>query len=485
MIEKLWLYPPLAIARLGTSTAPCDNFNWSADDLRPRGTGKTTIQPAQTLQIAADGNVTASIPAAISFKDAQGFKPVCPFFELHGQWRTSAGVITEGAITPEVLAQFGLTTRDLQWQVSVANLKPFHYTSATGDRIVGTVEIIGDVTTKQPLLGISPTDGSPPLATATNPLPLGSIQLTIPNDAFPEIRLRFTPAIGAVYGPTNLQQRLDDLRQRYASPSWPSAVSKSWQTFALPPERLILNPTATWCQFALGEDPRTNPGGLFAIEDDTGISLGLADDVCDGLITCSVQGLSAVGRIVVAPPDYAPDRRPITSLADGLSDRVSRQRVSEPDYVDDMNLTAAEVGDLLERVLETMEAMNLDFQNDRVRSENRNIAIAQGLQPTAAEDKAFPLMDAITGRSLPLTEFGRQRHRRFVSLEVFEDRLRENPDLITKWIREPMTTDRYYDRKMPALMRGSDRYPMHVTRRQYDLLVAWANRLRQDAEAGS
>jgi hypothetical protein len=72
-----------------------------------------------------------------------------------------------------------------------------------------------------------------------------------------------------------------------------------------------------------------------------------------------------------------------------------------------------------------------------------------------------------------------------VSLEVFEDRLRENPDLITKWIREPMTTDRYYDRKMPALMRGSDRYPMHVTRRQYDLLVAWANRLRQDAEAGS
>jgi hypothetical protein len=477
MIEKLWLYPPLAIARLGTSATPCDNFNWSADDLRPRGTGKTTIQPAQTLQIAADGTVTASIPAAISFKDAQGFKPVCPFFELHGQWRTSAGVITEGAITPEVLAQFGLTTRDVQWKVEVGNLKPFHYTSATGDRIVGTVEIIGDVTTRQPLLGISPTDGSPPLATATNPLPLGSIQLTIPNDALPEIRLRFTPAIGAVYAPTNLQQRLDTLRQR--------VNNSTWQNFQLPTERLILNPTATWCQFALGDDPRTNPGGLFAIEDDTGISLGLVDDVCDGLITCAVGGLSAVGRIVVAPPDYAPDRRPITSLADGLSDRVSRQRVSEPDYVEDLNLTAAEVGDLLERVLETMEAMNLDYQNDRVRGENRSIAIAQGLQPTAAEDKAFSLMDAITGRSLPLTEFGRQRHRRFVSLEVFEDRLRENPDLITKWIREPMTTDRYYDRKMPALMRGSDRYPMHVTRRQYDLLVAWANRLRRDAEAGS
>jgi hypothetical protein len=477
MIEKLWLYPPLAIARLGTSATPCDNFTWSADDLRPRGTGKTTIKPAQTLHVAEDGTVTASIPKEISFKDAQGFKPVCPFFELHGQWRTETGV-QEGAITPEVLAQFGLTTRDLQWKVEVANLKPFHYTLANGDRIVATVEITGDVTTSQLLRGISLADGSPPLATANNPLPLGSIQLTLPNNDFPEIRLRFTPAMGAVYGPTNLQQRLDELRQRVSN--------SDWQSFQLSPERLILNPEAVWCKFSTtDDDPRTNPGGLFATEDDTGISLGFVDDVCDGIVTCSVGGLSAVGRIVVGPPDYAPDRRPLTSLADGLSDRVSRQRVSEPDYVEDMNLTSAEVGDLLERVLETMEAMNLDVQNNRVRGENRNIALAQGLSETAAEDKAFPRIEEILGRPLPLTEFGRQRHRRFVSLEVFEDRLRENPDLIAKWIREPMTSDRYYDRKMPALMRGSDRYPMHVTRRQYDLLVAWANRLRRDAEAGS
>jgi hypothetical protein len=475
MIEKLWLYPPLAIARLGTSTTPCDNFTWSADDLRPRGTGKTTIKPAQTLRIAADGTVTASVPTEISFKDAQGFKPVCPFFELHGQWRTETG-LQEGAITSKVLAQFGLTTRDLQWKVEVANLKPFHYTLANSDRVVATVELTGDVTTKQALGGISPTDGSP-LATAANPVPLGIMQLTLPNDDFPEIRLRFTPAIGAVYGPTNLQQRLDALRQRVSN--------SDWRNFQLPPERLILNPESVWCQFSLSDDPRTNPGGLFATEDDTGISLGLVDDVCDGIITCSVQGLKAIGRIVVAPPDYAPDRRPVTSLADGLSDRVSRQRVSELDYVADMNLTTAEVGDLLERVLETMEGMNLDFQNDRIRSENRNIALAQGLSENAAEAKAFSQIEQILGRPLPLTEFGRQRHRRFVSLEVFEDRLRENPELIAQWIREPMIGDRYYDRKMPALMRGSDRYPMHITRRQYDLLVAWANRLRRDAEAGS
>ena len=476
MIEKLWLYPPLAIARVGKSTTPCDNFHWGENDLRPRGTGKTTIEPAQTLQVGEDGSVSAIMPKEITFKDTEGFKPVCPFFELHGQWTTDTG-IQEGAITPEVLEQFGLTTRDLQWKIEVANLKPFHYTLADGDRLFAQVEISGDITTKQALLAISPTDSSPPLATEANPVTFGHIQLTIPNETFPEIRLRFTPAKGDVYGPTNLPERLEALRQR--------VNDSQWQNFRLPDQNLILNPEATWCQFSIGDDSRTNPGGLLAIEDDTGISLGLVDDVCDGIITCSVQGISAVARIVVAPPDYAPDRRPLTSLADGLSDRVSRQEVSDADYVEEMELTTAEVADLMERVLETMEAMNLDYQNNRARAENRSIALNQGLPVNAAEDKAFASIEAISGRPLPLTEFGRRRHRRFVSLEVWEDRLRENPDLISKWIREPMTGERYYDREMPALMRGSDRYPMHITRRQYDLLVAWANRLRQDTEAGS
>jgi hypothetical protein len=480
MIQKLWLYPPMAIARLGASDTPCDNFHWGANDMRPRGTGQTTIQPAETLHVAADGAVTSSIPSEITFKDAQGFKPVCPFFELHGEWSTETGVET-GPITPQVLAKFGLTIKDLQWKVEVANLKPHHYTLSKGDRIVATVELTGDVTERHLLLGISPQDAQQPLASLDKPLPLGSIQLTCPTDEFPEIRLRFTPGKGAVYGPTNLKERLENLNQRVGNNS-------TWKNFELPPEHLILNPEATWCKFvATNEDSRTNPGGLYAAEDDTAISLGLVDDVGDGVISCSLAGVAqAKARIVVGPPDYAPDRRPVTSLADGLSDRVERDEVLDPAYVDDLNLTAAEVRDLLERVLETMEAMNLDFQNNRARGENSNIAVFDESQPPeAAADKAFPEMEPVLGRPLPLTEFGRQRHRRFISLEVFEDMLRERPELIDKWIREPMTDERYYDRKMPALMRGSDRYPMHITRRQYQLLLAWANRLRRDAEVGT
>ena len=116
------------------------------------------------------------------------------------------------------------------------------------------------------------------------------------------------------------------------------------------------------------------------------------------------------------------------------------------------------------------------------RGENASIAQQQGLPESAARDKAFPQMDPVLGRPLPLTELGRQQHRRFVSLEAFENLLRENPDLLASIVREPMTGNKYYDQQMPALMRGSDRYPMHISRRQYDLLMAWVQRLHRDTE---
>lgn len=462
MIQKLWLYPPLASARLGPSSTPCDSFQWGPNDLRPRGTGKTTVQPVETLHVAEDGRGTSKVPTEIAFKDEAGFKPVCPFFELHGEWTTKQGAAT-GPITRKILAGFGLTAGDLTWTIEVANLKPFHYTLAADDRIIARLELTGDITERQALRGMSRPDAGQPLIPVGQHLPLGSVQLTRPTGKFPEFRLRFTPAAGWVYGPTNMAERSSE--------------------FVLPTERLMLNPTAPWCQFSFsGDDFRTNPAGLFAT-DNNGVSLGLVDDVCDGFISCALPGVApAFARIVVGPPNYAPDRRPFTSLADGLTDRVKRHEVHDPAYVEDMELATLEVQDLMERIFETMDLMNVDFQNDRARRENRAIAMEQGLPPAAGENKAFERGEPVVGRPLPLTERGRERHRRFVSLEVFEDILREQPDLIERIIREPMTGDRYYDRRMPAVMRGSDRHPMHITRRQYELLVAWVRRLRQDVE---
>src|SRR6266700_4778649 len=180
MIQKLWLYPPLAFARLGRSETPCDSFYWGPNDVRPRGTGKTTIQPAETLHVAVDGTVTSSLPTEIILKDAAGFRPICPFFELHGEWSTQDGTVHSGPITQQALTLFGLTAHDLKWKVEVANLKPFHYTLVTDYRIGAIIEITGNVTERQLLHGISPSNAQQPLIPVGQFLPLGSVQLTHP-----------------------------------------------------------------------------------------------------------------------------------------------------------------------------------------------------------------------------------------------------------------------------------------------------------------
>ena len=193
-----------------------------------------------------------------------------------------------------------------------------------------------------------------------------------------------------------------------------------------------------------------------------------------------------MARVAVGPPSFAPDRRPVVSIADGLADRVDRAAVLDPAYVEgNEELTSLEVRDIMERALETMANMNVDVQNDRSRLENAGIAQAQGLPPQDAADKTLPPLPPVLGRPLPLTEKARQPHRRFVALEVFEDILREQPELLSRRVREPLTTDRYYDTRMPFAMRGSDRYPMHLTRRQYALLQAWARYLSAKAQGGA
>lgn len=470
MLDKLRLLPPLAFARVGPSEVPCDAFLWGPNDLRPRGTGKTTLVPRETLRVAADGSVDSGFPDEVRVKDASGFRPVCPFFELHGEWTEATGESRSGAVTLEILERFGLSTADLAWRIEAANLKAFHYTLEPGDRIETRLEVAGGDTTPHELQGRSPAGvgaGSPPpLLPADRSLPLGTVQLTQPTVAFPEIRLRVVPAAGHVYGPEDLPTRSTE--------------------YDLPPECLLLDSRAAWCRFVpQGGDGRTNPSGLYAT-DSLGVSLGLIDDTCDGIIRCSLgENLVAHARFTVGPPDFAPDRRPFTSVADGLADRTRREDVSAPDYFEDAEAVSREVADLFERILETLGLMNLDFQNLRARGENRGIALSLGQPPEDAENRAFPASEPVTGEPLPLTDHARRMHRRLPALEVLEDMLRERPQLLEQIVRPPMTGDRYYDRRMPPLMRGSDRYPMHVTRRQYEMLRMWVIRLRRGVEGGS
>jgi hypothetical protein len=477
MILKIWLTPPFAVARLGSSDTPLECFYWGPNDGRPRGTGKTTILPGETLVVADDGTVSSAVPTMVVFKDAQGFRPVCPFYELHGRWETDT-TVHEGPLTPAVLGLFGLDASKLRWTVRVGNLKAFHMTQADESRIEAAVAIRGDDVAPKPLAGESPSGAENPLVPAGKSIPLGSVRLTRPNAAFPEFRLRFTPAKGRFYGPP-------DLKSRWINPATKAGV-------AIPDENLFLNATSAWVGFKITDDERTVPERLYAGEGDLAhgrASYGVVDDVCDGIMSVSIDGLDvppAHARVTVSPPDYAPDRRHPVTLADGFKDRVGRDDLLDPAYVANLDATSREVLDLMERAYETMGLTNVDIYNNRVNTqENPAIAFDRGIPFKATEHVAFVPPPPTVGRTFPLTERGRLFHRRFTAIELFRDMLREHPNLIKEWIREPFDEDPFFTKRMPPVMRDSNGGPLHLTRRQYEVLTAWAQKVREAVEEGS
>jgi hypothetical protein len=460
-IERIWFYPPLAFARLGGSDTPLECFYWGQDDNLPRGTGKTSIVPGLTLVVGKNGDVISYTPKEITFKDGDLFRPVCPFFEVHARW-SDPEENHEGPLTEAVLENQGLRLGDVRWAVTVANLKPFNMTSDPDTRIGASVEMRGDDFGIVALNGEAPAEARNPLVPSGKSIPLGTVQLTTPNAAFPGLRLRFTPGKGEFYGPTNLKDR--------------------WKGVQLEDRFLFLNPKSSWCSWSPDpNDPRGTPGGQYA-QDDNGVSYGMLDDVCDGIITCRIgkgandsTALVAHARITVAPPDYAPDRRNLVSLADGLKDRTSRAEVFDQGYYQDDELCDAEINELMHRIYETGALNNVDVFNNRVNvQENPDTAIQIGIPYQPAEFDAFRVPPALDERPLPLSDMALEFHRRFQVLEVFLDIIRKQPQLLAEHVRDPLTRELFFDNKMPAVMRGPSGDPLTLTRRQYEFLMRWA-----------
>ena len=469
-IEEIWLCPPLSFARFGQSPYPMENFHWAENDYSPRGTAETVIEPALTFEIDANGNISAYLPTEIRFKDNGKWRPVCPFFELHG--RLSDG--SEGAIGLPQLQAAGLSLENIVWQVTAANRKAYHYTLAEGDRVEATVSISGADHRLHLLSGASPPEATNPLIPRGMNVPLGQVRVIRPNPSWPEVRLRITPPPGLIYAPSNI-------RERDLSALVPPTQNK--EEF-LRHINCLLDPDAAWPNWQLGSgdsfDPRTNPGGLYA-QDSQGNSLGFLDDSNDGLIKVTVTGegvadgqLTAYARYTCCPPDFQPDRRPFVSIADGLSDLTKREEVLSGEYLegDNWSETEDEIADLMERVKETMEASNLDHQN--LRSQLAN------------SDGSFPFdpMEPRPGHPLPLTELGRSNHARFLAYEVFKQRLAQRPELFEQWIRQPTDEPKPYNKQMPALMRGSDSSPMSISQRQYYLMKEWLEKVQNNSQSG-
>ena len=75
IIQEIFVDPPIAIARLGGSSAPQDAYHW-VKPVNPRSDGNTVIAPWWTLEVLADGTVEPHMPTKVRLRDDDQIRPV-------------------------------------------------------------------------------------------------------------------------------------------------------------------------------------------------------------------------------------------------------------------------------------------------------------------------------------------------------------------------------------------------------------------------
>lgn len=446
-ISAIRILPPLAIARLGSSPEPLSNHDLVVDPEDPLGFRR--LVPAETLQVdRATGEVTGSVVhGEVRFKDDDGrIHPVAPFLEV---WAVTRDDSLE-PLTLGLLAAEGGGPADLSWQVHVGNIKAFRRTGDPNDRIEATAGPFSDHGVHE-LLGRC--DNFKP----DRVLPLGSVQYLKPTDAFPEVRLRFTPAGGAVYGP-KVDDNVPEGHDIY------DAKKGTWRGYA---DR--------------GEPIETIPGAIYAGDEDKDgnwVSRGYLDDECDGIVevTLSLGGraLSAFARIGAGPPAFAPDSFPPRTVADELEQALLGPAVKRAD------LTGAEAEEIVRRAFETVRLMNTAVMNGNVWDGQIDIASTMVRQDTGDTGRLFePIMAPSLVDNLAVLNL---HQNVFTALRSgmapwFADVLRRYDE-----IGDLSSVGR---RKMPALMRNADGRHMTLTRRQVDKVRKTATRRLFDKDGES
>lgn len=408
--------PPLAVARLGKSVTPLENYVWR-DDPTIHGGGRTVIEPATTLLVTADGSVRAYRPESIQFRDDGALRPVAPFFELWADIEYTAGDAAEPqpsggtppqagsratvALTSTLLSKAGGRLDGVSYRVDAANAKAARRTGDPSNAFGASITVKGNDWRRHPLLGFTrPVPGAEPLVSPEAPIPLGSFQVIRPQPRAHQdvdldvLRVRLTPAKGEVYGPPTAIDAAD------------ANTGKVFQI--VPPQNRILNPKASWLRYDGSYSKYVNPepwDTYDGADQDANVSWGVVDDTCDGVLTASVvvrgRRFSAEARFTCGPPDFAPDRRPFLSLADDLADR-DEDPLSVEELLASLKETQGEVADLFQRVFETASLINLDAIRGRALGDNA------GTLPNQGKDRVgdLPLTDqgSMTGKDTPYAD---------------------------------------------------------------------------------
>jgi hypothetical protein len=515
-IQRIFIDPPIAVARLGGSTTPQNAYKW-VESANPRSNADTTIEPDWSLVVQSDATVEPVMPASLAFRDGPLIRPVCPFFEVWasvGEPGSALATWEDVPVTPGLLTKHGIGLNSLVIKVDAKNFKVSRRMQ-NPELQYGTftpVEIKGDNNTPVPLLAISPP-GVPAarrLIRANTNIPLGSVQVLKsrpqpapdPSNGWTQhidgapvvsvevVRFRFTPARGEFYGPPNA--------------ALPQPLSRRVAFAPVDPSRAFLNPGAGWEGFnadvesTLDAPADTYDGADVGREQ----SLGVVDDTCELRIDVSLpvpapvnQVLTASASVFVSPPDFAPDRRPFLSLADELNDRAadgaSRTRsMSENDR-------DAWVEDLFQRVHETLSLLNLDLwrrEKAITLRGSRLSAASISSDETSEPSKAMGGRDVLRNRSipypgagrdikLPLTDYAHMRHRALSDLDFLRNFVSQNPGRLATLIRRSFEAESgevsdgigTTTMRMPPFMRNSNAGPLTLTAWQYDLLMTWVH----------
>lgn len=438
-ILELRLLPTLAIGRLGAARSPMDNYEAVVDPAHPLE--HRQLVPAETFEVDTRTGeiIRAFVPTKVRFTDKKLVRPVAPFLEVWA--RTSASTLVP--LTTAVLRSNQLTPADVTWRVHVANLKLTRRTGEDNDRIEAQT---GDITDH----GRRELQGRCINFWKGKYLPLGWIQYIKPTRAFPEIRLRFTPGNGLVYG-SSRRRPGSGLRRdpNLAGVLYNGRHANSWLGHA---DRS-------------GDPLTTVPSPIYAhTPSDRQNSRGYIDDECDGIVEVSLKvggsTLSAQARIGAGPPHYAPDSFPVRTVADELEQALYGPVISRAEADPD------KVEEIVRRAFETVRLMNTEVMNGNLEVKGQanlssNMVAQDNLDTNRASD---PIMAPALVDNLAL-------------LNLHQNVLTALRSGTAPWITDVL---RNYDevgdltdvgrRKMPALMRGADGRHLALTRRQIDLI---------------
>jgi hypothetical protein len=413
----------MVIARVGASPSPMDNYDVRVRENDPLGFRE--LRRAPTLVVdRATGRITAEqTPAALRFKDGNRVRPIAPFLEL---WcDTGDGVLRP--LTTAILTAEGLTPASVRWQARAANLKAFRRTTITADRIEAST---GPFTDHQPHALI----GNCTNFIAGKTIPFGDVQYIQPTAEFPQVRLRFTPGRGFVYGSSKRQPDPDTQDIVYRG-------DRPWSTFA--------------------QGGGTVPGGIFAGARE-GVSRGYLDDTCDGIvdvqITVGGTTLATFARFSSGPPDYAPDSFPVRTIVDELE-----QALLGP-TIDVADASPQVVEEIIRRAFETIRLQHTAGLNGNpglgigsIAGHDARREIDGGPGRAMEPIMARALVDNLALRTLHQSIYGALKGD---TAAWFGQVLRD-------WDQVADLTNAGR-RKMPAMMRGSDGYHLALTRRQVD-----------------